>query len=337
MRFGLFGGPYRAGSGPSGYRKGYSQFIDMVTEAESLGFSSVFVVEHHFTGLGQVSASLNLLTSLAARTSTMRLGTAVAVLPWHNPVLLAEQTATVDVLSGGRLDLGIGRGYRPVEFHGFGIDPAEAQERYEECLEVLIKSWTSSERFSHQGTYWNFRDVVVEPQPIQEPHPCIWTGAGSERSIRGAARSGFRLLLDQYGSAEQVRQRIEWYRSEVTTMGRTFDAADVALARPLLLVEPKDLDTLDAEYDRRVAAIRRLREASRIPGDDTPLTAEDHDFFNDARVATVDAAIAGTPDDCIQRLLELKNAGVETVLFNDPSGSIERLRYFSKEVMPALA
>lgn len=333
----MFGGPYRSGSGRSGYRRGYAEFADLVTEAENLGFSSVFVVEHHFTGLGQVSASLNLLASLAARTSTMRLGTAVAVLPWHNPVLLAEQAATVDVLSGGRLDLGIGRGYRPVEFHGFGVDPAEAQERYEECLDVLIKGWTSAERFSHQGKHWNFRDVVVEPQPLQEPYPAIWTGAGSERSVRGAARNGFRLLLDQFGSAEEVRQRIGWYESEVGAMGRTFTPADVALTRSLLLVEPKDLHTLEAEYDRRVEMIRRLREASRIPGDDTPLTAKDHAFFNDTREATVAASIAGTPDDCIARLLELKNAGVETVLFNDPSGSIERLRLFAKEVMPALA
>ena len=90
------------------------------------------MVEHHFTGFGQVSASLNLLTWVAARTSTLRLGTAVLVLPWHNPVLLAEQAATIDLLSGGRLEFGVGKGYRHNEFAGFCIPIAEADERFEE-------------------------------------------------------------------------------------------------------------------------------------------------------------------------------------------------------------
>ena len=162
MEFGLFGGARRTNDGPTGDSQGYEQFIDYVLEAEQLGFSSVFLVEHHFTGLGQISASLELLTYIAARTSSMRLGTAVTVLPWHNPVLLAEQVATLDVLSGGRLDLGIGRGYRPNEFHGFALDVAEAQERYEECLQVLVQGLTSEERFSHEGKHWQFRDIVVD-------------------------------------------------------------------------------------------------------------------------------------------------------------------------------
>ena len=112
MRFGLFGGARTSmGDQPSDSQQ-LHDFIDYVVEAEALGFESVFLVEHHFTGFGQVSASLNLLSFLAAQTTRMRLGTAVMVLPWHNPALLAEQAATVDVLSGGRLDLGVGRGYR---------------------------------------------------------------------------------------------------------------------------------------------------------------------------------------------------------------------------------
>ena len=95
--------------------------------------TSTFVVEHHFTGFGQVSATLNLLTWVAARTTTLRLGTAVMVLPWHNPVLLAEQAATIDLLSGGRLDFGVGKGYRHNEFASFCIPMEEADERFEEC------------------------------------------------------------------------------------------------------------------------------------------------------------------------------------------------------------
>ena len=130
MKFGLFGGAKSAGEGAAGDSQGYRKFIDYVLHAEELGYESLFVVEHHFTGVSQVSASLNLLSFLAGRTSRLRLGTAVVVLPWHNPVLLAEQVATLDLLSNGRFDFGVGKGYRDSEFDGFAIPKAEATERF---------------------------------------------------------------------------------------------------------------------------------------------------------------------------------------------------------------
>src|SRR5205085_7596961 len=114
-----------------------------------LGFHSSFLVEHHFTGWNQVSATLTLLTALAMRTTTLRLASGVMVLPWHHPVLLAEQAATLDLISGGRLDFGIGKGYRHSEFKGFGIPPEEAEARFEEAIEVIQRAWTSRARFSH--------------------------------------------------------------------------------------------------------------------------------------------------------------------------------------------
>src|SRR5208282_6250306 len=141
MRFGLFGSAQARRSGPdSDSSQGFRDFIENNVEAESLGFASTFVVEHHFTGFGQVSASLNLLTWVAARTTTLRLGTAVVVLPWHNPVLLAEQAATIDLMSNGRLEFGVGKGYRHNEFASFCIPIAEADERFEEGLALILKS-----------------------------------------------------------------------------------------------------------------------------------------------------------------------------------------------------
>src|SRR6201997_2731398 len=147
MRFGLFGSAQarrpEPGAELTASSQGFREWIENNVEAEALGFHSVFVVEHHFTGYGQVSATLNLLTWLGARTTTLRLGTAVIVLPWHNPVLLAEQAATLDLLSGGRLDFGIGSGYRYNEFKGFCVDMDEAREKFEESIGVILKAWTS--------------------------------------------------------------------------------------------------------------------------------------------------------------------------------------------------
>src|SRR3974390_3580316 len=150
MKFGLFSSA-QANSKDLGAAtgQGFRDWLDYNVEAEALGLRSCFLVEHHFTGWNQVSATLMLLTALAMRTTTLRLGSAVIVLPWHNPVLLAEQAATLDLISGGRFDFGIGKGYRHSEFRGFQIAADEAELRFEEALAVMPRAWTSRERFSH--------------------------------------------------------------------------------------------------------------------------------------------------------------------------------------------
>ena len=130
------------------------------------------------------------MTWLGARTRWLRLGTAVMVLPWHNPVLLAEQAATLDLLSGGRLDFGIGKGYRYNEFAGFCVPMEEADARFDEGLAVIATAWTADEPFSHRGRYWQFDKIVVEPPTAQKPHPPIWMGAGGESSIRRSPHRG---------------------------------------------------------------------------------------------------------------------------------------------------
>src|SRR3954452_21866862 len=152
MQFGLFGAAQAQRGGPDvDSPAGFKDYIEYVIEAEALGYQSAFIVEHHFTGFGQVSATLNLLTWISARTRKLRLGTAVIVLPWHNPVLLAEQAATVDLLSGGRLDFGVGKGYRHNEFASFRIPMEEGQARFDEAVDIITKSWVSNERFDHRG------------------------------------------------------------------------------------------------------------------------------------------------------------------------------------------
>src|SRR5438128_7503711 len=150
MQFGIFGSAQAstADLGPE-TGQGFRDYLDYAVEAEALGYVSSFLVEHHFTGWNQVSATLMLQTALAMRTTTLRLGSAVIVLPWHHPVLLAEQAATLDLISGGRLDFGVGKGYRHSEFKGFGIPREEGEARFEEALAVIQRAWTTRERFSH--------------------------------------------------------------------------------------------------------------------------------------------------------------------------------------------
>ena len=180
MKFGLFGSAQAKRGGPdldSG--QGFRDYVDYNVEAEALGYNATFVVEHHFTGFGQVSASLNLLTWVAARTKTLRLGTAVMVLPWHNPVLLAEQAATIDLLSGGRLEFGVGKGYRHNEFASFCIPHGGGRRALRgRRSRVILKSWTSNERFSHHGKFWHFENIIVEPPTRAEAASADLDGGG---------------------------------------------------------------------------------------------------------------------------------------------------------------
>ena len=332
MRFGIFGTAQADSNRPGAAAgQGFHDWVAFNVEAEALGYQSTFLVEHHFSGWNQVSATLQLLTWLAARTTTLRLGTAVLVLPWHNPVLLAEQAATLDLMSGGRLDLGIGKGYRHTEFEGFSIAPEEADARFDEALDVMMKSWTTRERFSHHGRFWRFENIVVEPPTMQQPHPPLWTGAGSLPSIARAAKRGHNLILNQFASAEELGERIAFFRTEVAKRGRDGDAAEVVVARDLAVVDTEA--EKEAAIERNSKAHARTLSVSRAPN----RAGGSHilSYAHDARQQR-ESPLIGTPDEIARKLEALRAAGVDYVIFNC-AGSSENLRRFAGEIMPHFA
>jgi len=332
MRFGLFCSPKAdaPGFGPD-TGLGFFEFLDFNVEAEALGYHSSFSVEHHFSGWNQVSSTLMLLAALAMRTTTLRLGTAVIVLPWHNPVLLAEEVATLDLLSAGRLDLGIGKGYRHSEFKGFQISAEVADVRFEEALAVMMRAWTTRERFSHKGRFWHFEDIVVEPPPAQKPHPPLWMAAGNPVSIRRAAARGFNLILDQYASPATLGERIAIYRGEREANGLGFDPMQVAVARQLYVA--KDKADKDAALVRQAEYTRRTINASRYPS----AKGGSHVLaYADRAGATEENALYGTPEEIREMIDALHDNGVAYVLLTI-AGGVDQLRRFAREVMPAFA
>jgi alkanesulfonate monooxygenase SsuD/methylene tetrahydromethanopterin reductase-like flavin-dependent oxidoreductase (luciferase family) len=330
MRFGLFCSPKadRPGFGPE-TGQGFFEFLDFNVEAEALGFHSSFSVEHHFSGWNQVSATLMLLAALAMRTKTLRLGTAVIVPPWHNPVLLAEEAATLDLLSKGRLDLGIGKGYRHSEFKGFQIAPEEAEARFEEALEVVRRGWTTRQRFSHKGRFWHFEDIVIEPPPAQTPHPPLWVAAGNPHSIKRAAARGFNLILDQYASPATLGERIATYKAEREANGLGFDPMQVAVARQLYVA--KDAADKEAALVRQAEYTKRTVDVSRDP---SAKTGSHVLAYADKKGATEENALYGTPDEIAGMIEALRDAGVVYVLLTI-AGGVDQLRHFARDVMPA--
>jgi alkanesulfonate monooxygenase SsuD/methylene tetrahydromethanopterin reductase-like flavin-dependent oxidoreductase (luciferase family) len=329
MRFGLLCSAQATSDADSALPgQGLRDWLEFNEEAERLGFYSTFLVEHHFTGWDQVSATLTMLACLAVRTSTLRLGSGVLALPWHNPVLLAEQAATVDLVSGGRLDLGIGKGYRHAEFAGFGIAPEDGQRRFDEAVEVMTRAWTSASRFSHAGTHWCFNDIVVEPKPAQSPHPPLWMAAGSDSSVARAAAAGYNLLLDQYASPVQIADRIASYRDQLAA--RPFDPMNVAVARH---VHVADTEAETAAARRRLAAgTQRILGVARDP--ERPTTGS-HVLAYQHPGATDAHALYGTPDQIAEGLAALREAGAAYLLLIFET-DVTQLRRFRDDVLPRL-
>ena len=329
MKFGIFGGA-RVGRADTLHDSGaYGEFINYVLAAEKVGFEGMFLVEHHFTGQGQLSASLNLLSYLAAKTTRIRLGTGVVVLPWHNPVLLAEQVATLDVLSGGRVDLGIGRGYRKEEFAQFCVPLNEAQERFEECFRLMLKSWATDERFSYHSKRWNFDDIVVEPAPVQRPHPPIWLAGGSPQGIAYVASKNYNLMLDQLATVDQVRARVGGYLEGLEKIGQPRDSTRCAIARSVTIVK--------TEAERKKALERRKDTFKRIgaiavhgtPGaTPSPVSQADPDLASD------DSALLGSPQEIVDRIGALAEAGAGYLLITLPTLTPDAMQQFAEEILP---
>jgi alkanesulfonate monooxygenase SsuD/methylene tetrahydromethanopterin reductase-like flavin-dependent oxidoreductase (luciferase family) len=327
MRFGLFGGaeaPRTINDNPG---SGFREYIESSVEAERLGFYSTFLVEHHFSASGQVSAPLDLLSWVAARTASIRVGTAVLVLPWHDPVLLAERAATLDLLSGGRLDFGVGKGYRHSEFAGFCVRPEEAEARFDESLAVILKAWGSDEPFSHEGRFWHYNEIVVEPPTAQKPHPPVWIAAGKPESVRNVAVLGANLLLDQFASIEATGEQIALFKTECEARGRAFNPMDVAVARNLHVA--RDADDANAALARQARIHDRMIERSRGPDD----ARRSHIMaYADNAGATEAHALFGSPQEIIAGLQALQAVGVRYLLI---SATRQSMRRFAADVMPA--
>ena len=334
MQFGLFCAPSAgtASHGPD-TGQGFHDWIDFNVEAERLGFHSTFLVEHHFTGWNQSSATLMMLACLAMRTTTLRVGTAVAVLPWHNnPVLLAEQVTTLDVMSKGRFDFGIGKGYRHNEFAGFMMAPEEADPRFEEAVEFLRHAFVP-ERFSFDGRFFKYDNIVIEPPPFQKPHPPYWVAAGNPHTIARAAGRGFNLILDQYASPATLGERIAIYKAAREAAGLSFNPMQVAVARQLYIA--KDKADKEEALARQAGYTRRTIDASRNPEGKKEGAAGSHVMaYADRSGATEENALYGTPDEIRAMLEALKTAKVGYVIFT-VAGGVDQLRWFAREIMPA--
>jgi natural product biosynthesis luciferase-like monooxygenase protein len=214
----------------------YKSIVDQAVAAEELGYDAIWLAEHHFTKYGVAPSIPVLGAAVAEHTSTIRIGSGISVLPFHDPRRLAEDYAMLDVLSGGRLDFGCGRGYQPAEFAAFGVSMEEARERFEESVEVIDGLWRN-ETFSYHGKFFEFEDLSLYPRPVQSPPP-IWLAAVSPSSFVAAAKAGRPFLsAPQITPLPKIREGYDTYRRVLGESGWDDSSVTLPLQRSVYVAD----------------------------------------------------------------------------------------------------
>jgi len=232
MRFGLFfQAPEAAGRT---HAERFAEMFDLAALADSLGFDVAWLAEIHFGGaFSLLSNPLMMVPAIAQRTRRIRIGTAVTLLPLHHPLSVAEQAATADLLSGGRLEFGVGRGSIPTQFHGFRVPLAENRARFDECLEIIRRAWTT-ERFSYEGRFYRVENLSVVPRPVQRPHPPIRVAVHSAESFAHIGGLGLPIYSGTTTTPlPQLRECMALYRARLDAGGHPWQGDQMALMLPV--------------------------------------------------------------------------------------------------------
>jgi alkanesulfonate monooxygenase SsuD/methylene tetrahydromethanopterin reductase-like flavin-dependent oxidoreductase (luciferase family) len=339
MRFGFFDQlPCAAGYTE---RQRYRDIIAQIELGDDLAFDAVWLGELHFSRAFSILADpLMVLAAAGQRTSRIRLGTAVTLLPLHNPVKIAEEAAIADILSDGRLELGVGRGTAPLHYSGYDIPQEESRERFDEALDFILKAWTE-ETFSFEGKHFRASELSVVPRPVQSPHPRVRIAANSPDTFPMAGRRRFPIFATPLiNPPDKLKEGLAVYR-------RAFAEGDTALAFPVHVTTSRARARAECEP----GLLRFLREAAERL---RPLGQADIKSFEAfrqvlARIERVsfedldrEMGVFGDPDYCVERVRALRREYDmdEFICYFNQGGIMdhalvrETMMLFAKEVMP---
>jgi natural product biosynthesis luciferase-like monooxygenase protein len=325
------------------------RWLDLLAESETLGFDSLWANEHHFDPYGGIIPSPpTLLAALSQRTRQVRLGTSIVVLPLHSPIEIAEQLAMVDLMSSGRVEFGIGRGFVEFDYDRLHVPRADSNERMREQLEVILKAWTG-EPFSHKGRFYQYENLEVWPKPEQRPHPPIWVSCSrTPSSFAWAGERGFNVLTVAYHSVQNLVAMNKLYRDAWDTAGHPKGKSNLATHYHCVLAETKrEAREIAGKAWRRYTeatthTIERVGPALAGPAAEARRKGME-DLWDTDRMVEELRQIACTPDECVTLLERAQDAMGFTqcdctfffggITFDQAQRS---LRLFANEVMPKL-
>ena len=319
----------------------FARGTEITQAADELGFRNMWLAEHHFSTYGYLSRPLTYALHLANKTQRIRVGTAVIVLPLHHPLVVAEEIATVDLLSGGRLDIGLGRGYQNYEFDRLGVKLNESRARWEEEVDVILLA-LKGKPFSYEGTYYQIPETTVFPHPVQQPHPPIWVTAQSLPSVEATIRRGFNIITG--GSGVPI-ERLREFRQALDEHLETYKPD-----HPINVGTQRFTYVTDNEADAREAAEQarwNMRVTLSLRNDYCKVDnghAVDVPLPNEPTTESImqDFTVIGTPDQCIRQIRRLQDVmGINhfncSFYFGDLKQEkvLKSMRLFAEEVMPA--
>jgi alkanesulfonate monooxygenase SsuD/methylene tetrahydromethanopterin reductase-like flavin-dependent oxidoreductase (luciferase family) len=319
---------------------------EQVAYAEELGFHSAWLAEHHFTRYSIGASSLIIAAHLAAHTRKIRLGTAVLVSPLHNPLRLAEDTATLDLVSGGRLDVGFGRGSGSgYEYNGYNIDPAESQARFQESIRIIQGLWTTPD-FTFESRYFQASHANLVPMPIQRPHPPVYIAATrTPATLDFAVSTGFPLCIAVVQDTAAALDLCQRFVAKSAEAGFHVAKSQIPFFRYCYVAETAEQAIKDTR-DRLDWVIDIMQWRSTISEG-----SEVHQHLSDWRRSrrqlplsydylSENRAVIGTPEQCAARINALQEQGIDYFGCNFDFGGMEHdkvlrsMKLFADEVMP---
>jgi len=313
----------------------YRQILEQIELAEELGWECFMFNEHHFLGYGGLIANpAVMLAAAAARTSRIRLGTCIAIIPLRHPLQSAEEYAMVDVISGGRLEFGIGAGNTALDYRVFGIPREQSRPRMEEAHEVILNAW-SKERFSHEGKFWQFEEIALYPRPAQQPHPPIWVAGTSAETLGWAGKHGYDIMtVGHPHPPDKVGLGVKAWREGLKASG-----FDPHKRRCQFHIRTWVDESARCAQEVATEGIRRYDAISRVGRKEDKPEEKDYDWQG---MLDSGRNLYGNPDQCIQIInnsTKHYSFNILTTTFNFggiPHDMIKKsMRLFAKEVMPA--
>ncbi|MEW1693130.1 LLM class flavin-dependent oxidoreductase [Streptomyces sp. NPDC091265] len=292
-------------------REKYGEFFRQVEWANDKGFSGIWITEHHFSGYSLSASPLLLLTRAAALAPDLRIGTGILVLPLWDPVRLAADIGTLDTLSDGRLDVGIGRGYQPHEFRGFGRDLDESRARFEEATDLLVRLLDGPVD-GFEGKYHAIQaPVTVLPRPVQSPRPPVWLAAVSPESTRFAVQRGFNLLGLALATPAELAKNWQTAQDLAAEHGVSAEGIEYGVNRFVYCgTDPQARRLAAREVARQIQTSRALAQGS-VPDGGLPPLPDHIDPADEALAA--ERLLAGSPGEIREQLTALAEAGVTQV------------------------
>jgi alkanesulfonate monooxygenase SsuD/methylene tetrahydromethanopterin reductase-like flavin-dependent oxidoreductase (luciferase family) len=310
----------------------YERAIERIEVMDRTGYDAVWLAEHHFTTFS-VCPSVHLMgMHAAARTRRLRIGTAVSLAAFYHPLRLAEEVALLDVLSGGRVNWGAGRGFDRTEFENFAVAPEESVSRFRETVEIVLRAW-SEERLDFTGKHYRFKDVEVLPKPVQKPHPPTWLATTSPPSVEWAGDQGFSILMDPHSTHAEIAAKQRLYAARLKANGHAIEGRDIPVARLIAIADTRNAAEAVAERGVRwiIDSYADPRHRPVLPFGNLGIER------GGDRVATymTEIAIHGTPDSVLEQIERLRGEMNLEYLLCAPL-SQETFRLFTERVLPRL-